>query len=194
MRWFQVPPRTNLTYSNWVLSLVLLGLPTTTLGFLAYRTGSLPVAVGAGVEGMFLLIFFRAHPVWRPPVSVSVVVLYLIGLVWAWLPLRGSTDWAPHLAQGVLLLVSMSLLAAHDLVRTGAEPLRRANKWTNRIKARRHWPEQLADCRVLPEAHGLREAIRDEAASAARPARGRAAGRSGGSARCSRTPPILAAG
>ena len=73
------------------------------------------IAVGAGVEGLFLLIFFRVHPVWRPPVSVSVVVLYLIALAWAWLPLRGSTDWAPHAAQGLLLVVAMLLLAAHDL-------------------------------------------------------------------------------
>ena len=36
-----------------------------------------------------------------------------------------------------------------------------SNKWTSRIKARRHWPEQLADCRVLPDAIGLRAAIRE---------------------------------
>jgi len=166
MRWSELPPRSNLSYSTWALSTLLLALPAIILGLLASRTGSVPVAVGAGVEAMFLLVFFRVHPVWRPPVSVSVVVLYLIALVWAWLPLRGSTDWAPHVAQGVLLLVAVALLAVHDLTRTGAEPLRRANKWTSRIKSRRHWPEQLADCRVLPEAVGLREAIREEAGPA----------------------------
>jgi hypothetical protein len=93
-------------------------------------------------------------------------MLYLIALVWAWLPLRGSTDWAPHLAHGTLLLVGVLLLAAHDLNRTGAEPLRRANKWTRRVKTRRYWPEQLAECRALPEAAGLRAAIRDEAGPA----------------------------
>jgi hypothetical protein len=148
------------------LSLFLLVLPTAVLGLLAARTGVQSIAVGAGVEGLFLLIFFRVHPVWRPPVSVSVVVLYLIALAWAWLPLRGSTDWAPHAAQGLLLVVAMLLLAAHDLARTGAEAVRLANKWTSRIKNRRHWPEQLADCRVLPEAIGLRDAIRAEAGPA----------------------------
>jgi hypothetical protein len=166
MRWSELPSRSNLSYSSWALSVFLLALPTIILGLLASRTGSLPVAVGAGVEGLFLLVFVRVHPVWRPPVSISVVVLYLIALAWAWLPLRGTTDWAPHVAQGVLLLVAMVLLAAHDLTRTGAEPLRRANKWTGRIKARRHWPEQLADCRVLPDAVGLRVAIREEAGPA----------------------------
>ena len=96
MRWSELPPRSNLSYSTWALSTLLLALPAIILGLLASRTGSVPVAVGAGVEAMFLLVFFRVHPVWRPPVSVSVVVLYLIALVWAWLPLRGSTDWAPH--------------------------------------------------------------------------------------------------
>jgi hypothetical protein len=120
------------------------------------------VAVGAGVQVLFVLVFLRAHPVWRPPVSVSVVVLYLIALAWAWVPLRGSKDWAPHVVQGVLLVVGMLLLAAHDLARTGAEPLRRANRWARRIRGRRHWPEHLGDCRTLPEAVGLREAIRDE--------------------------------
>ena len=166
MRWSELPPRNNIGTLTWALSLLLLALPAAVLGLLALRTASTPIAVGAGVEALFLLVFFRVHPVWRPPVSASVVVLYLIALAWAWLPLRGSTDWAPHVAQGILLLTAMMLLAAHDLTRTGAEPLRRANRWTQRIKSRRVWPEQLADCRVLPEAVGLRAATRDEAGPA----------------------------
>ena len=162
MRWTELPPRHNLSYPAWAFSLFLLCLPAAVLGFLAQRTGSPPIAVGAGVLALFTLVFLRAHPVWRPPVSVSVVILYLIALVWAWVPLRTSTDWMPHAVQGLLLLVSVLLLASHDLARTGAEPLRRANSWTQRIKSRRRWPTQLADCRVLPEAVGLRNAIHNE--------------------------------
>ena len=162
MRWSEQPPRNDTSYPAWTFSLFLLALPAIVLGLLAQRTGSFEIAVGAGVLALFLLVFIRAHPVWRPPVSASIVILYLIALVWAWLPLRGSPDWAPHLAQGVLLLAGVMLLAAHDLTRTGAEPLRRANKWTHRIKSRRYWPEQLGDCRVLPEAAGLRAAIRND--------------------------------
>jgi hypothetical protein len=62
----------------------------------------------------------------------------------------------------VLLLVGVALLAAHDLNRTGAEPMRRANWWMRRISTRTEWPMQLSDCRMLPEAAGLRDAIRDE--------------------------------
>lgn len=166
MRWSDHPSRNNVGAGARALSFVLLALPAAVLGLLAYRAGSPEVAVGAGVQGLFFFIFFRAHPVWRPPVSASVVILYLIALVWAWLPLRGTTDWAPHVAQGVLLLACVMLLAVHDLSRTGAEPLRRANKWTRRIQSRRNWPDQLGDCRALPEAAGLRAATREEAGPA----------------------------
>jgi hypothetical protein len=162
MRWLDISPRNELGHSARLLSFILLLLPAAVQGLLAYRTQSAPVAVGMGVQVLFLFVFLRTHPVWRPPVSVSVVVLYLIALVWAWLPLRGSHDWAPHVAQGLLLVLGVCLLAAHDLTRTGAEPLRRANSWTQRITHRTDWPMQLSECRMLPEAVGLRDAIRDE--------------------------------
>jgi len=162
MRWSNLSSRHELGLVAGVFSVVLLALPTVILGVLAYRFNSGTVAVGAGVQAMFLLVFFRAHPVWRPPVSASIVVLYLMAFVWVWLPLRSSADWAPHVAQGALLFLAVALLAVHDLTRTGAEPLRRANKWCRRIASRTQWPMQLADCRVLPEAALLRDAICDE--------------------------------
>lgn len=149
-----------------VLSFLILLLPAVVLGLLAYRTNSITVAVGAGVQTLFLLVFIRAHPVWQPPVSVMVVVLYLIACVWAWYPLQGSTDWAASAAQGLLLLVAVALYAVHDLIRTGAEPLRRANRWRRRILARRGWPTDLADCRTVPEAIALRYAMQTEPAPA----------------------------
>jgi hypothetical protein len=166
MRWSEPAPRYDLRPSGWLTSLILLTLPTAVLGTLAYRLDALALAVGAGVQGLFVLVFLRAQPVWRPPVSASVIVLYLIALGWAWLPTRGSTDWAVHLGQGVLLLGAVGLVALHDLTRTGAEPLRRANKWSRRIAGRTHWPLQVTDCRTIPEVAALREAVRDEAGPA----------------------------
>jgi hypothetical protein len=162
MRWSDLSPRHDLSSIARVISFVLLLLPTAILGLLAAYTGSLPVAVGAGVQGLFAFVFLRAHPVWRPPIGTSVVVLYLIATLCAWVPLRDSTHWAPPLAQGLLLFLGIVLFAVHDLIRTGAEPLRQANKWSRRIVSRRHWPEQLADCRGIPEVAKLRGAIRDE--------------------------------
>ncbi|MBA4063892.1 MAG: hypothetical protein C0501_09305 [Isosphaera sp.] len=161
MRWTDLAPRPDLTLAGRLLSFLLLLLPTAVLGSLAYRTGSRQVLAGAGVQALFLVVFLRAHPVWRPPVGASVVVLYLIALAWAWVPLRGSADWAPHLAQGVLLVAAVVLLAANDLSRSGAEALRRATKWARRIAARRRWPA-VAECRLVPEAAALRGAVRDD--------------------------------
>ncbi|MFO0824934.1 MAG: HEAT repeat domain-containing protein [Gemmataceae bacterium] len=147
-------------------SFFILLFPAVVLGLLASHADSLIVAIGAGVQTAFLLFFLRAHPVWQPPISVMVVVLYLIACVWAWYPLQGSTDWAANLAQGSLLLGAVGLFAIHDLTRTGAEPLRRANRWKRRILTRRGWPADLADCRTVPEAVGLRYAMQMEPAPA----------------------------
>ena len=162
MAWSTLAPRRDLSLMGWAVSLFLLILPAALLGALAYRTQTIPLVVGAGVQTIFALVFLRAHPVWRPPVSASLVVLYLIALAWLWLPTRDSSDWAIHVGQAALLLVAVGLAAFHDLTRTGAEPLRRANKWCGRIATRTHWPLQLADCRTLPEVAALREAVRDE--------------------------------
>jgi hypothetical protein len=162
MRWFDLPPRSTLGPTGLLVSLALVLTPTAVLGALAYRHKAVPIAVGAGVQLLFALVFLRAHPVWRPPVSSSVILLYLIALAWAWVPTRGHTDWAVHVAQGVLLAGAVGLVALHDLTRTGAEPLRRANKWSRRIASRTHWPLQLADARLLPEVDSLRDAVRDE--------------------------------
>jgi hypothetical protein len=166
MRWSQFSHRPRFGFVARALSFLILALPTVALALLAVRTGSLQVMVGTGVQALFLLVFVRAHPVWRPPVSVYVVVVYLVALGWAWIPLRDSPDWAVHVTQGLLLLSAVGLFAVHDLTRTGAEPLRRALKWSRAIAARKRWPAQLADCRLIPEAIALRDAVRDEAGPA----------------------------
>ena len=162
MNWSDRASRHDLRVAPWVASLSLLFLPTMVLAALAGRTEAAARAAGAGVQFLFALVFFRAHPVWRPPVSASVIVLYLVALGWAWMPTRGTPDWTVHVGQGILLLGAVGLVALHDLTRTGAEPLRRANKWSRRLAGRTHWPLQLADCRTLPETDGLREAIVEE--------------------------------
>lgn len=162
MRWSDLTGRDDLGPITRALSLGLLVLPTALLGLLAARHESVSVAAGAGVQLLFALVFLRVHPVWRPPVSTSVVTLYLIALAWAWVPLRGAPDWLASLAQGTLLLGAVLLFAVHDLTRTGAEPLRRANKWGRRIITRSDWPVQVADCRLVPEAVALRSAVREE--------------------------------
>jgi hypothetical protein len=162
MAWSSLVARRELTAKGWILSIFILLFPSLLLAGLGYRTQMMALYVGAGVQGLFALVLLRAHPVWRPPVSATLVVLYLIALAWLWLPTRDSLDWAIHVGQASLLLIAVALAALHDLTRTGAEPLRRANKWCGRLMTRQHWPVQLGDCRALPEVAALREAVRDE--------------------------------
>ncbi|MCI0701159.1 MAG: HEAT repeat domain-containing protein [Planctomycetia bacterium] len=158
----RLAPRRGLSPLGWLLSFALLLLPTCLLSALAYRTQLVSLASGAGIQALFVLFFLRVHPVWRPPASASLIVLYVIAIVWMWVPTRGMNHPFVHVAQGLLLLIAVSLAALHDLVRTGAEPLRRANRWCTRIAYRKHWPVQLADCRTLPEVVALRDAVRNE--------------------------------
>src|SRR5438094_5133945 len=76
MRWSDLHGRDDLGPLSRLLSLGLLLLPTGLLGLLAARYEAAPLVAGAAVQGLFALVFFRVHPVWRPPVSSSVVTLY----------------------------------------------------------------------------------------------------------------------
>ncbi|MDY3558957.1 HEAT repeat domain-containing protein [Gemmata sp. JC673] len=162
MAWSAPAPRHDLGLLGRVVSLALLALPAALLAGFGYRTDLIALYVGAGVQVLFALTLLRAHPVWRPPVSASLIILYLIALAWLWLPTRGSPDWAVHIGQSALLITAVGLAAVHDLTRTGAEPLRRANKWCAKLVSRTDWPLQFTDCRLLPEVVALRGAALDE--------------------------------
>jgi hypothetical protein len=163
MAWSSLAARRELSAFGWILSISILAFPSVLLAGFGYHTEMTALYLGAGVQAIFALVLLRAHPVWRPPISATLVVLYLIALAWLWFSTRDSLGWAHHVGQGALLLIAVSLAAFHDLTRTGAEPLRRANKWCGRLLGRRHWPLQLGDCRTLPEVAALREAALDEA-------------------------------
>ncbi|MCS6864788.1 MAG: HEAT repeat domain-containing protein [Gemmataceae bacterium] len=147
---------------RWLLSLALLIGPAVTLGVIGYWEHQNALVVGAGVLVLFAVALVRAHPVWRPPASASVVLLYVIALVWLWLPNRHAPAGLVSMAQGGLLIVAVVLAASHHLLRTGVESLRRANKWCGRLLRRRRWPASLFDCRTLPEVVALREVVFDE--------------------------------
>ena len=56
-------------------SVVLLLLPTALLTAAAAHLDSRDLAIGAGIQAVFALLLCRQQPVWRPPVSASVIVL-----------------------------------------------------------------------------------------------------------------------
>jgi hypothetical protein len=100
----------------------------------------------------------------REPTSAAVVMLYGIALSWLVLGTTGTDDWISHLAQAVLLVVTLVYFAVQCLLESGAPALRRARRLAQQLARRRVWPDQLHECRLLPEVKALREAGHGEAA------------------------------
>jgi hypothetical protein len=102
----------------------------------------------------------------REPTSSAIVMLYGIALSWMVLGATGIDDWFSHLAQAVLLVVSLVYFAVQCLQESGAQALRQGRRLAHQLSQRRDWPEQLHECRLLPEVKALREAVHEEAAPA----------------------------
>lgn len=102
----------------------------------------------------------------REPTSAVIVMLYGAALSWMVLGTPGTDDWFSHLAQAILLVVSLIFFAVQCLQDSGAQALRRARRLAHQLSQRRTWPEQLHECRQLPEVKALREAVHGEAAPA----------------------------
>jgi hypothetical protein len=102
----------------------------------------------------------------REPTNAAILMLYVIALSWVVVGTTGTEDWFAHLAQAVLLVVPLVYFAMQCLLETGAPALRRARRLAQRLSQRRDWPEQLYDCRLLPEVKALREALHVDAAPA----------------------------
>jgi HEAT repeat protein len=102
----------------------------------------------------------------REPTSAAILMLYAIALSWVVLGTTGTDDWFAHLVQAILLVVPLVHFAVQCLMETGAPALRRARRLAQRLGQRCDWPEQLHDCRLLPEVKALREALHVDAAPA----------------------------
>jgi hypothetical protein len=145
-----------------VLNLLVLFAPAAVLGLAADRFGSSLLALGAGAAAVGGLLFVRAREAWRPPVSGTVILLYLSALGWLWFATQGNQDSFVRWGRGGLLLAAVLLLANHDLVRTGVGPRRKAAKLCQALLGRRRWPDHPAAYAELPEVRALQEALRDD--------------------------------
>lgn len=103
---------------------------------------------------------------WREITGAAVIMLYVIALSWMLLGAMGTDDWFLHLAQSILLVVPLVYFAMQCLVETGAPAMRRARHLAHRLAHRLDWPQQLHDCRLLPEVKALREALHVDASPA----------------------------
>ncbi len=154
--------------TSWlILSLVLLLLPGTLLGWAASRADDehsrLLLLLGAAFEFLFGFWLTRRPEAWKPPMGAPVIGLYLIGLSWFWLCNANTQHWFPNLVQAILLLVPLVLFFFQMIDSIGAADQRRARLLIERLSYRKDWPPRLADCKLLPEVKALRDAIHADA-------------------------------
>jgi hypothetical protein len=127
--------------------------------------------LGCVFQILFCFIVFLSQRGWTQPVGASVIMLYLIALLWLWLAAAAATpedrdDWFTHLSQAVLLVVPIAVYALQTVMDSKALALRRAYSLVQRLADRHDWPGDLSICRSLPEVKALREAIHEDAAPA----------------------------
>ena len=161
------------------ISAVLLLVPAAVLGLAALRYGSGLLAAGAAVALLGGLLYVRQREAWRPPVSGSVILLYLVALGWLWVFTRADPDTFTRLARGGFLLVAVGLLVRHDLTRTGLGPRRhclsRRVLVPHPLAGRRRGYDRLPEVRALRRRRpgrprpGVRPAGRPPARKSGRP-------------------------
>ncbi len=137
----------------------ILAGPAALLGGLALRYDSRLLAIGAAGELLGAALFLRRGLAWKPPVSASVILLYVMALGWCWFHTRDLHEPPAAFARGMLLLVPVGLLFAHDLARTGAEARRQARRHVSRLRRRRDWPDDPAQIPRLPDVRALRDVV-----------------------------------
>lgn len=148
---------------------VLLLLPLTLLLICSIRgTSHSPRLLWLGTLFQLLAcgLSLFARPGRQAPTGAAIIMLYVIALSWMILGAMGAEDWFLHLAQAILLVVPLVYFGVQCLMESGAPAMRRARYLAQRLAERRDWPEQLHDCRLLPEVKALREAVHLEASPA----------------------------
>ncbi len=161
MDWFAPSPVRRPVLAHAV-SLGLLLLPAVLLGVAAERYESALLLAGATAELLAAAALLRTREVWKPPVSGTLILLYLLGLGWIWFATQGAADPYIRVARGTFIFVALVLFALHDLTRTGVEPRRRARKLTNRLLTRAGWPATLPEFAKIPQVMELRDVVRDD--------------------------------
>jgi HEAT repeat protein len=129
------------------------------------RAGLSLLWLGALFQGLACALFLLRRGSLRESGGLALIMLYVIGLCWLLLASAGE-DWFAHLAQALLLVVPLGLFARQYLRDSGASSLRQARLFARRMVRRRHWPDDLQECRFLPEVKALREALHVDASPA----------------------------
>jgi len=120
-----------------------------------------------GVGGAFLIaaaLYRIGDP--RPWHNVLTIVPFAAAFAWQWFSKADMGDPVQKIVQAVLVLSGVALFSVQTIVAGGGPVLRRAQYWSRRLSRRSSWPEQLDDCRGVPEVEPLRDALISDAAPA----------------------------
>jgi hypothetical protein len=149
--------------------LCLLALPTFVVAGAALRASddqAVFLWIGAVVELVACVLALTSGPGWRGSVDLAVIVLYVTAIGWLIGAGPGLEDWYFHVAQAVLLVIPLGSFGAKFLRESGAPALRRARLRAARLARRTDWPDDLSECRHLPDVKALREASSIDASPA----------------------------
>jgi hypothetical protein len=159
----------ELSRLTFALRVGLLFFPAVLIAPAALRTTGRPqLVLGLGVA-VQLVLCVLGWPHWRRgqrPLSPLVMGLYLVALGWLWVGSGSWTHWYLYLAEGLLLLIPLTVFALQMLIGSGAPALRRARLLSQALADRQEWPAELLACRDLPEVQALREALHLDATPA----------------------------
>ena len=149
--------------------LALLLLPMLVLMIAGQRlqgVAGLILGLGALFQAMGCALALWTRGMGREPLGPAMIMLYVIGLSWLLLGAASTSDWFLHLAQAALLVIPVFTFGVQCLRDSGATTMRWARQLAARLAARRDWPANLMECRLLPEVKALREALHIDATPA----------------------------
>lgn len=141
-------------------------LPTGTLAFgsVIGRGGeAIWLRAGAGVTFLLALALFR-YVANRPLQTPLACLPCPIGAAFLWQAHPSAGDPFGLISLGLFILAPVCYFAIQAVVATGALSLRKARLLSEQLRRRTRWPEDLHECRLVPEIAPLREALRSEAA------------------------------
>jgi hypothetical protein len=165
------PPWFFLTFG---LRLIVLLIPGTLLAVSALGQSDPDLAalltLGAVLEYVVVALLMAYHRRCSPPLDAIVLVCYLAALTWHYYSVMilppTVAPWYLPMAQAVLIIVPLGIMAAYMLQNSGALVFHRAYQLARSLQARTRWPKDLEECRQLPEVKALRDAIQFEATPA----------------------------
>lgn len=148
---------------------MLLALPALLLAGAAVRSSehrAILLWLGSAFELAACVFALVSGPGWYGSVDLAVIILYVGGF--GWLVGDGSApqDWYLHVARATLLVIPLACFAAQFLRESGAPALRQARLLASRLERRSEWPDDLDQCRQVPEVDDLREALHIDASPA----------------------------